>query len=192
MPPEKPSKASSSGKHKRTSSAALNDPSPGLSSKKHKEKHQQKAHRAPKQYVYTVIQATSDPYRPSTWDIRGTYTSLKDANNKVISLWGEPDSPEGREEGQEKGVEEWGGIWWKAEDGEGDFMEAKVERLRVKPESGKVALEWGKGAPGIEQEVHEEEHEEDDEGDGSSASESWSERYSRRARLLFEMIHAQE
>jgi hypothetical protein len=30
-------------------------------------------------------------------------------------------------------------------------MEAKVERLVVKAESRKVALEWGKNAPGMEQ-----------------------------------------
>jgi hypothetical protein len=42
-------------------------------------------------------------------DIRGTYSSVKDANNKVISLW-EPESEMRREE-EEKGVEEWGGIW---------------------------------------------------------------------------------
>jgi hypothetical protein len=41
----------------------------------------------------------------------------------------------------EKGVEEWGGIWCKAMDAEGDFMEAKVKGLVVKPESGKVAPE---------------------------------------------------
>jgi hypothetical protein len=173
MPPEKPSKASSSGKHKRTSSAALNDSSPDLSSKKHKEKHQnhqQKAHRPPAQYVYTVIQATANPYQDSTWDIRGTYSSLTDANNKVISIWGEPDSPQARGgEGQQKGVEEWGGIWWKDGDMEGDMMEAKVQRLRVKPESGKVALEWGKDAPGIE--PGREPEPEEEEGDGSNDSE---------------------
>jgi len=64
---------------------------------------------------------------------------------------------------EEKGVEEWGGIWWKVEGREGDFMEAKVERLVLKPESGKVALEWGKNAPGTEQEEY-------DEGDGSNGS----------------------
>jgi hypothetical protein len=96
---------------KRTSSAALNDPSPGVSSKKHQKKHQQKAPPPPKQYVYAIIQATSDPYQDSTWDIRGTYSSVKDANNKVISLW-EPKSDMKNAE-KEKGVEEYGGILWR-------------------------------------------------------------------------------
>jgi hypothetical protein len=65
---------------------------------------------------------------------------------------------------EEKGVEEWGGIWWKVEGREGDFMEAKVERLVLKPESGKVALEWGKNAPGMEQD-------DNDASDGSNDSE---------------------
>jgi hypothetical protein len=43
-------------------------------------------------------------------------------------------------------------------------MEAKVERLVVKPESGKVALEWGKNAPGMEQD-------DNDASDGSNDSE---------------------
>jgi hypothetical protein len=68
-----------------------------------------------------------------------------------------------RREEQEKGVEEWGGIRCKAVDAEGDFMKAKVKRLVVKPESGDVALEWGKNAPRMEQD-------DNDESDGSDGS----------------------
>jgi hypothetical protein len=67
----------------------------------------------------------------------------------------------------EKGVEEWGGIWCKAMDAEGDFMEAKVKGLVVKPESGKVAPEWGKNAPRMEQD----DNDESDESNGSNDSE---------------------
>ena len=48
---------------------------------------------------------------------------------------------------EEKGVEEWGGIWWKVVGREGDFMEAKVERLEVKPESANVAFKRGGNVP---------------------------------------------
>jgi hypothetical protein len=43
-------------------------------------------------------------------------------------------------------------------------VEAKVERLVVKPKSGKVALEWGKNAPGMEDEENEDDRRDDGEG----------------------------
>jgi len=158
MPPGKQSEAGSSslhaGKQKRTSGSAVND---GSSYKRHKETHYRDVS-PPEQYIYIVIQTTSGPWQESTWNIRGTYASLKDANNEVISLWKQ--EPDMRGSGSEKGIDQWGCIWWNFKDLEGECMEAKVERLMVKPESGNPSQGWGKHAPGMEE----------DEGDESTVN----------------------
>jgi hypothetical protein len=72
----------------------------------------------------------------------------QDANNEVISLWKQ--EPDMRGSGNKKGIDQWGCIWWKFKDLEGDCMDAKVERLMVKPESGNPSQGLGDNAPSIE------------------------------------------
>jgi hypothetical protein len=159
MEPDKQSKAGSSipdsRSHKRSSSATINDNS---SSKRHKEIDQRNAFPR-EQYVYVVTQTESGLWRETERNIRGTYAGLNDANNEVISFWELESDMMGSE--TQKGNDEWGCIWWKSKDLESNCVRAKVARLVVKPESGNIALVWGRNAPGVEQDEDETSSDED-------------------------------
>ncbi|KAF8862320.1 hypothetical protein BDZ45DRAFT_686779 [Acephala macrosclerotiorum] len=93
-----------------------------------------------KQVIYIVIQAATSN-DTHTFKIRGSYQSLKDANNKVVELWeGEARLRKGRESHGTKGD---GRLWWSAESNElGDMTMATIKKSELIKESGEVEKVW--------------------------------------------------
>ena len=96
-------------------------------------------------HIFIVTQAGITPTTEPTFTVIGVYSTLVDANNKVVELWeGEKQLWQG---GAEESKEKEGTIWWKAEDKWGNKMEVRAEKRELV--SGGIGKEkrWGKDRP---------------------------------------------
>lgn len=78
----------------------------------------------------------------------GAYTSLKDANNKIIELWYASDYVGSNYEEASDTMEEDGRTSWEAIEGEGDVTKTWIEKQVLIEETGGEAREWSLERPG--------------------------------------------
>jgi hypothetical protein len=96
-------------------------------------------------HVFIVTQAGITPTTEPTFIVIGVYSTLVDANNKVIELWeGEKQLWQG---GAEESKEKEGTIWWKAEDKWGNKMEVRAEKRELVSGGTEKEKRWGKDRP---------------------------------------------
>lgn len=81
-------------------------------------------------------------------DFCGVYTSIKDANNKVIDLWLESDLYScSYGDDTEQNVEADGRMSWDARDGEGDGTKVWIEKQVLVEETNDEARDWSSIRP---------------------------------------------
>jgi hypothetical protein len=99
----------------------------------------------PANYAFIVTQSSITPHSEPTFSIIGAYSTLVDANNKVIELWeGEKQLWQG---GAEENTEDDGTIWWKAQDQWGNKMEVRAERTELVSGGTGRQKQWGRDRP---------------------------------------------
>ncbi len=98
-------------------------------------------------YVYIVLVNAHPPYGEDFSDIQDVYTTISDANNRLKALvndeYAEP-------EDCEHSYDSDGCLSWSSNDvGEGERVEVKVQKFKVKQPGSEPECEWEDGVGGV-------------------------------------------
>ncbi len=98
-------------------------------------------------YVYIVMVDSYPPYGETTSDIHAVYAALPDANNRLKALVN--DEYSGSEDCKH-GCKPDGRLYWSSPDaGEGERVEVKVQKYKVKQPGSEPECEWEEDTGGV-------------------------------------------